>query len=261
MTSLPTGRRAARLPLLRFALLAAAGAALWLASPAKAATYKWVDEKGVVHYTDKIPTEAVNKGSTVLDKQARPLKKIEPAATPEQIRAREAEEEQRKLLAKVQEEMSRRDRALLASYTNEAEIELARSRALLTIDSQIQSAQAYVTLLVRRKEELDKRRAALGDKPMPVALEREFEGTDSELGKQTVLIDQKQRERAIVIAKYDADKVRYRELRAIAESNAAAAAGQQRSHPAAIAPTSASSGVSAGAGAGASPGAASGTRK
>ena len=28
---------------------------------ARAATYKWVDEKGVVHYTDKIPPEAVNK--------------------------------------------------------------------------------------------------------------------------------------------------------------------------------------------------------
>ena len=47
-------------------------------APARAATYKWVDDKGVVHYTDKIPQEALNKGSTVLDKQARPVKKIDP---------------------------------------------------------------------------------------------------------------------------------------------------------------------------------------
>ena len=52
---------------------------------ARAATYKWVDEKGVTHYTDKMPTEAAGKGSTVLDKQARPVKKIDPALTPEQI--------------------------------------------------------------------------------------------------------------------------------------------------------------------------------
>jgi len=28
-----------------------------------AATYKWVDDQGVVHYTDKMPPEAINKGS------------------------------------------------------------------------------------------------------------------------------------------------------------------------------------------------------
>ena len=89
------------------------------AAPARAATYKWVDEKGVVHYTDKIPQEALNKGSTMLDKQARPLKKIDPAATPEQVRAREAEEENRKLTAKAMEATARRDRALISSYTTE----------------------------------------------------------------------------------------------------------------------------------------------
>ena len=58
-----------------------------------AATYKWVDEKGVVHYTDKIPPEAVNKGNVELDKQGVPVKRNDPALTPEQRRAREVEEE------------------------------------------------------------------------------------------------------------------------------------------------------------------------
>ena len=220
MTSLPTGRRAARLPLLRFALLAAAGAALWLASPAKAATYKWVDEKGVVHYTDKIPTEAVNKGSTMLDKQARPVKKIEPAATAEQIRAREIEEENRRLLAKANEEIARRDRALLSSYTTEGEIDLARSRALGTIDAQIDSSVAYTQSLTKRREDLEKQKAKYTTTVIPVALERELEGNDSELEKTAALIDQKRRERAAVVARYDADKGRWRELRSIADANA-----------------------------------------
>lgn len=217
----------------------AAGLAGAVAMPAKAATYKWVDEKGVVHYTDKIPTEAVNKGSTVLDKQARPLKKIDPALTPEQIRARDAEEERKRNLARGQEELARRDRALLASYTTEAEIDLAQSRALGTIDSQIDSSKSYTALLLKKKEDLDKRRLALGDKPLPVALEREIEGTESELGKQSQLISQKQRERAVVVAKYESDKVRYRELRAEAEASAAAAAANSaKPHPATLSPTS-----------------------
>lgn len=216
-----------------FVLLLLGLAATMLVSAVHAATYKWVDENGVVHYTDKIPPEAVNKGSTVLDKQARPVKKIDPALTPEQIRAREAEEEQKRLAAKAQEETARRDRALISSYTTEAEIDLARSRALATIDSQLESARAYATQLLKRREELDKRKAPLSGKPLPAALERELEGNDSELTKQTHLIEQKEKERLGVLARYENDKTRWRELKAVADANAAAAASAAKAHPAA----------------------------
>src|SRR5258708_36796846 len=51
-----------------------------------AATYKWVDEKGVVHYTDKMPPEEINKGRVELNKQGVPVKATEAAPTPEQRR-------------------------------------------------------------------------------------------------------------------------------------------------------------------------------
>lgn len=200
-------------------------------SPVRGATYKWVDEKGVVQYTDKIPNEALTKGSTVLDKQARPVKKIDPPLTPEQIRAREADEENRRLTAKVSEEVARRDRALISSYTTESEIDLARSRSLGTIDGQIESSLAYTQQLAKRREELEKQKAKLAGKPMPAALEREFEGNDSETEKTAALLEQKRRERAGVVARYDADKSRWRELRSIADANAAAAAAAPRTHP------------------------------
>lgn len=204
-----------------FAVLVLAAALAW-ACPARSATYKWVDEKGVVHYTDKLPAEMANKGGTMLDKQARPVKKIDPAPTPEQVRAREAEEEQRRLLAKVNEEVARRDRALVSSYTTEAEIDLARSRALGTIDAQIDSSSAYLQQLGKRKEDLGKRRATLEGKPLPAALEREIEGTESELEKTVAFLDAKKKERVAVVARYDADRARWRELKAIADANAAA---------------------------------------
>jgi hypothetical protein len=234
--------RAARHPLPRALLIGFAAAslvvALGFAGAARGATYKWVDEKGVVHYTDKIPPEAVNKGSTVLDKQARPTKRIDPALTPEQRRAREAEEEQRRIAAKAQEEIARRDRALIASYTTEAEIELAKSRALATIDAQLDSSRAYVAQLDKRKAELGKRRDALGDKPIPQALERELEGNAAELARTGKLVEQKSKERAATVARYDADKARWRELKAIADANAAAAPAQAVAAPGRAGPAS-----------------------
>ncbi len=225
-----TNTHAPRHPWPRIMLATAVAASLVIAfgfaGAARGATYKWVDEKGVIHYTDKIPPEASDKGRTVLDKQARPVKRIDPALTPEQRRAREVEEEQKRAAAKVQEEVARRDRALVSSYTNEAEIDLARSRALATIDAQIESSRGYVAQLDKRRIELDKRREALGDKPVPHALESELAGNRNEIAKTTQLIEQKQKERATTVARYDADKVRWRELKAVAEANAASASAQ-----------------------------------
>jgi hypothetical protein len=237
--SRPSTSRAIRLDrqaALRIATLACATALAVAMSigPARAATYKWVDENGKVHYTDKMPTEGASKGGTMLDKQARPVKKIDPPPTAAELRAREAVEEQKRLAAKQNEEIARRDRALISSYTTEQEIDLARSRALGTIDSQLESAHAYVDQLSKRRDELIKRKASLDGKPLPPALEREMEGTESELEKTAVLIDQKRKERQMVLARYEADRTRWRELKAIADANAAAAAANAKSqHPAA----------------------------
>ena len=199
--------------------------ALALAPLARATTYKWVDDHGVVHYTDKMPPEAIDKGRVELNKQGIPVKKVDPAPSIEQRRAVQAEAERLKETSKEREATERRDRALLQSYTSESEIDLARSRALATIDSQLQSSQAYLAQLTRRRAELDSKKTALGDKPSPPALERELESIQSELAKHEAFVSEKKQEVANVTARYDSDKQRWRELRAIADANAAAAAG------------------------------------
>jgi len=201
--------------------LVIAAAALLVAQPSLGALYKWVDEKGVVHYSDKVPPEAVDKGNVELNKEGIPVRRNEAAPTPEQRRARAAEEERQKVLAKEREVVERRDRALQQSYTSEDEIDLARSRALSTIETQLQSAQAYSVQLAKRRSELEARRKSFGDKPVPAAIDHELESISSELGKQDAFIAEKRRETAMVTARYDADKQRWRELRAIAEAKEA----------------------------------------
>jgi hypothetical protein len=194
--------------------LALALAALALLPQARAATYKWVDEKGVVHYTDKIPAEQVDKANTQLDKQGRQIKKTEPAPSLEQRKAKAEEEARQKELAKERELVERRDRALLASYTTESEIDLARRRALATIEQQMDSSTAYTTQLNKRKGELDARKGAQS----AIGADRELANINIELGKQADLIAAKQKEIILVNARYDADKKRWRELRAATEA-------------------------------------------
>lgn len=185
----------------------------------QAATYKWTDEKGVVHYTDKIPPEALNKGNVELNREGVTVKRTDPALTPEQRRAREIADERARQTAREREIVERRDKALLSTYTMESEIELARSRALNTIDAQIQSATSYSALLNKRKSELDARKAALGDKTVPAVLERELTNINVTLTGQAELISTKQREMQVVSSRYDADKKRWQELRAATEAS------------------------------------------
>jgi hypothetical protein len=194
-------------------------AAALAAGPAlAAATYKWVDDKGVVHYTDKIPPDQVDKGNVQLDKHGVPVKKTEPALTPEQRRAKAEQEAREKQLAKERELIDRRDRALLSTYTMESEIDLARRRALSTIDQQIQSSTAYTAQLNKRKDELETRKKALKDQPVPPVLERELANLDTELSRQADLVAAKQKEIVLVNVRYDADLKRWRELRAATEA-------------------------------------------
>src|SRR5881392_2039600 len=81
---------------------------------AHAVTYKWVDDKGIVHYSDKIPADAVNRGHVELDRQGVQFKKTDRALTPEEVQARAADTERQRQEAKERDVLARRDRALLA---------------------------------------------------------------------------------------------------------------------------------------------------
>jgi hypothetical protein len=195
--------------------------------------YKWTDENGKVHYTDKAPE---SRGGVVLDKQGRPVRTIEAPLTTEQLRAIAAEKERQKLTAKENEAALRRDRALLASYTTESEIELAKARAAATYEGQIQSAQAYLNQLGKRKKELDEGKAKFGDRPIPPKLELDSATVDGEMVKNTEMVARMRRELAAVVARYDGDKARWRELKAIESSNAAAEAANRPPTPVAGSP-------------------------
>jgi hypothetical protein len=166
----------------------------------------------------------VSKGATVLDKQGRPVKKIEPAPTADQLKAKEAAEQEQRAQVRVQQDQARKDRALMESYTTESEIDIAKNRALSTLDGQIKSAQAYSADLTRRQQDLKKRKASFGDKPIPIDLERDITNIDIELSRETALIHQKTEEVAAVSAKYDTEKKRWQEIKADQQRSSAAAA-------------------------------------
>ena len=192
-----------------------AGACLFaVTSRAEAGLYKWTDERGKIHYSDKIPAEAVNGANLQLNRQGLTIRKTEqvkpstqPVAKTESDEQRIRQAERDKLLA------ARRDRALVESYTNEKEIDLAKARAVATIDGQVQSAQGYIAQMQKRRDELEGKKGTYAPRPVPGALVFEVETIDAEIARQHEFIAAKKKESANVAARYDADKQRFHELR------------------------------------------------
>lgn len=211
-------------PVLLLLALVAAGA-----STAHAALYKWTDEHGIVHYSDKLPVEAVNRANSQLTGQGITVRHTEPVRTVA-ARVPQTESETQKLRDAARERViaERRDRALVESYANEAEIDLAKSRAIATIDGQMQSAHAYIAQIAKRRKELDDRKATFAPRPVPGEIPREIETIDAEIARQNEFIAGKATESANVAARYDSDRQRFRELHSAEPAGAVVTTGDGR---------------------------------
>jgi len=165
---------------IRFPLFVAAVLGM-LAGPAQAAMYKWVDEKGITHYGDQVPSRYADRAGEQLKKSGRTVKN---EAKPVEQRPSEQELEKAKLEAKNQVERQRQDNALLSTYANENEIEQARERELRRNSDMLKHSTAGLAKSSARE---DKQKLA-------------------------TLIDQNRQETDTINAKFDVQKARYREL-------------------------------------------------
>ncbi len=107
--------------------------------------YRWVDNQGKVHYSDTLPEDAIRQEKVVYDKQrARKLAVIERAKTREELaretRLTDLRKEEKRLLS----EQLARDRALLRTYRNEEDLQLALQGQLNTIDARIKVLGANI---------------------------------------------------------------------------------------------------------------------
>lgn len=176
--------------------------------------YKWVDDKGVVHYSETLPADAKDRSNTEIDKKGRELRKNDAALSPTQIKAIEDDKERRKSEEKQLAEQKRRDNALLNTYTTEAEIDGARDRALAG------ASQSMAAIEARRKTtrgKIDGLRAQIAGwkakgKPVPEYLNEELAVAEREDAKIAGDVKGKQAELDALRQKYEYDKARFREL-------------------------------------------------
>ena len=182
--------------------------------------YKWVDEKGVVHYGDAVPPQYADQDKTIFNSRGVAVGSIAGKRTPEQAAAEAAQHKADERASETAQQNRRRDQNLLATYLSVEEIEALRDRRAEILDAQARVTSQYLEQLRGHQKQLEQQaqrfkpyNAAPNAAQMPEPLAEGLVRTTGELAAQQRNLDLKHQEIDKLQAQFASDIARFKELK------------------------------------------------
>jgi len=202
------------LAVLATAALMAAPLVVFAQSKSGEYTYRCTGNDGKKYYGSTIPNACLGRPLELINKQGLMVRRIDPEGDEKARIAKEAEAEKKRELEAATKDAQRRNRALLATYTSEKDIEDSRARDLRNHDRGVQEVQRRIEDIKKRQTQFQKeldlfKTAGKGD--APTRLKEEITNAQIDLKAQETLLDAKKKEALGINARYDEDKRRYKE--------------------------------------------------
>ena len=192
------------------ALLAAPPAAL--AQPSTI-TYRCTAKDGKKYYGSTIPKQCMGQPIEQMNARGMVIKRIDAEGDEKDRAAREEDNAKKREVAAASKEESRRNRALLATYTSERDIDEARRRTLAENQKTTTEVQLRIEGIRKDQVRLTKELEFYSGKNKPPAkLTEELKNAEIDVKAQEDLLEAKKREISTINSKYDDDKKRYIEL-------------------------------------------------
>jgi hypothetical protein len=180
---------------------------------AEAQSYRCTGKDGKKYYGQAVPTQCIGMPVEQLNSQGMVTRRFDAQASAAEREKKAAEEEERKKREVISKEEGRRNRALLATYTSDKDIDNARARALKENEAAVKDIQVRINALKKRQETL---RTELeffqGKNKPPAKLTEDIRNSDFDIKTQEQLMATKQKEVDQINSRYDDDKKRYNEL-------------------------------------------------
>ena len=194
------------------AAIVIAGLAL-LPFAAQAQSFRCTGKDGKKYYGSTVPSQCLGLPVEQLSPQGLVIKRFDAVASAAEREKKAADEEERKKREMVTKEEGRRNRALLATYTSEKDIDASRGRALQGNEAAVKDIERRIGGLKKRldeqKKELD---FYTGKNKPPAKLVEDIRNTEFDIQTQEELMASKKKEVDLINARYDDDKKRYAEL-------------------------------------------------
>ena len=205
--------------LLPIALLALAAGVAGAQADKQKKLYRWVDKNGQVHYGDSVPAEYAEQDRDVLNKQGLAVGREEGTITPEEAATKAAADK----AARDEQKRKLRDRVLLQTYQSVQELEILRDNRLELVDAQLTIQEQSLSNLRAQRAQIERmasRYAPLSADPnaapLPDEIAADLERSTADIQTQESNLVRRREERENIRRTFEADIMRYQELRAIA---------------------------------------------
>jgi hypothetical protein len=211
----------------RYALLAAGIAFAPIAAEAQSYRCVGIDKKK--YYGSTPPPQCAGQVIEEMNAQGHVIRRFDPEGEEKARKAKEAGAAKKREEEALAREASRRNSALLGTYTSEKDIEDARGRALAENGKAVKEVEQRIEDIKKRQAAYDrelefykegtpasadkKGKSAItkAGKPPPKLIE-DVKTAEMDLKAQESLLELKKKETATVNAKYDEEKKRFVEL-------------------------------------------------
>jgi len=185
--------------------------------------YRWVDEDGSVHYSDKIPPEKVERGHTRFTDTGVAVENVPAVKTPEERQREAALERLRRQQQRLIEQQTAADNRLLHTYRSIDDLILARNGQLAGIDAVIGVARNHIRrqqdwLMDLYAQGADLERAG---KPVPGHLRNSIASAEESIREAYARIVKRERQKQEVRESFSRDLQRYRKLVGLRRGRAA----------------------------------------
>lgn len=190
--------------------------AFLLIGSAHAGLYRWVDENGDVHFTDKVPPKQYSTGRTTkLGKGGIGNEEIGRSKTKEELLREKELKQLRKEQLRLTEEQEQKDAVLLHTFRNEDEIILTRDGKLAAIDARIKLAKNNLKRLKSNLEDLQSHAAGQerAGKRVKKSVLRNIESTEDQIERNYGNILKSEEDKEVIREKYNEELVRFRQLK------------------------------------------------
>jgi hypothetical protein len=200
-----------------------AGSVLLIAPLAAQAqvTYRCTGKDGKKYYGSTIPASCFGRPVEQLNSQGLVVRRIDPEGEEKERAEKAANAEKAKEEDVSKKEQTRRNAALLATYTSERDIEETRSRTLADNEKSVREVETKIEALKKRRTAYEKELEFYADSgakdkkskgKAPTKLTEDIRNAEIDLKAQEDLLTVKKKEVVAINAKYDEDKKRFIEL-------------------------------------------------
>jgi hypothetical protein len=183
-----------------------------LAMAGERLTYCCKDDAGHQICSDMLPPQCYNKAYRETNSRGMTVRNVDAPLSPEQRARVEAEKKRKQEEERVALAQHRKDSALLATYSTEADIAASRERALNVHKDAIREAQVRLDATLKKRQSLARESEFYLKKPMPLELKSSIKDNEAEQKSLQLLIENRQKEMTVVHARFDDDQKRFREL-------------------------------------------------